>query len=64
MEKNYNRKLKPNESYVQNANGEIISITYADRAMKFVFRGRAEIVSDQPLTVRFFEQIEVNDNEQ
>ena len=56
---NLNRPLRANEVYVQNADGNVISIAYANRAMKTVYRNKAKIISENPLTIRLLKQIEV-----
>ncbi len=57
---NFNRPLKANEVYVQNADGKIISISYANRALKTVSRNKAIVVCEEPLTIRLLEQVEVD----
>lgn len=60
---NINRPLRASEVYVQNADGEVISISYANRALKQVYRNKAKIVCEKPLTIRLFEQVEVKHEE-
>lgn len=48
---------------VQNKDGEIISTTWANRALKLVSRNKAEVVSEEPLAIRLLEQVEVDINE-
>ena len=55
----FKRPLRASEVYVQNADGKIISIAYANRAMKTVYRNKAVIVSENPLTIRLLKQVEV-----
>lgn len=64
MKNNFDRPLKANEVYVQNADGKIISIAFANRALKFLWDNKAELVSIEPLTVRLFEQVEVKHDEE
>lgn len=54
-----NRKIRANEVYVQNADGEIISVAFANRALKLVSRNKAIVVCEEPLTIRLLEQVEV-----
>ncbi len=54
------RPLRASEVYVQNADGKVISIAYANRAMKVVYRNKAKIISENPLTIRLLKQVEVD----
>lgn len=47
-----NNKHNVNRVIVLDINGEEISTSFANRALKLVYRNKATIVCDEPLTIR------------
>lgn len=41
-----------NRVQVEDSNGRRLNDTYADTALKLVYKGKADIVCDEPLTIR------------
>lgn len=63
MENNNYDNLQVNRVIVQDKNGVIISSTWANRALKLVARGKAIIVSEEPLTIQLVKDVTSNNKQ-
>lgn len=55
--------LDVNRVIVLNSDGEPISTSYANRAIKMIYDNKAVVVSKDPLTIRLLNQVEVKNND-